>query len=288
MGSSTDRRPIGCSLVHLLQGSSMQRNHGGGFEKQVFDPPFHNYLVVTETRLDGERNRGSNWGWRTVSERIQSIYNVDSGGFQPGGLQRVTGGPISDALSCGTDNRMREIRRSDKSGSRTRRRHVAGRTAHVNVQTVEAQFAHHVRRLIEQLRVLSVQLRHDRTLGLMIVQRVQQKLWSAADVMHMGKLGEDHIRLPLPSHHESKARVRYSVHGRETDDRRRKPIPKRHGQDSVRYRLPALTSSYACRKALASRQAGMRSVGARSATNSTKRSIFTRKKSYGRSAGLDL
>ena len=54
-----------------------------------------------------------------VPARIQLIHDVDSGGFQPCGFQRAPGGPISDALPRSTDDRMREIRRSDESGSRS-------------------------------------------------------------------------------------------------------------------------------------------------------------------------
>src|SRR5690349_4686816 len=136
-----------------------------------------------------------------------------------------------------------------------------------------------MRRLIKELRILAVQLRDDRPLLFVIPQRIEQKLGPPTDVVDMRELGEDHIGFSLASRHEPKGGIRDSIHGRETDHGRRKAVPKRHRDDSRSGRPSELASLYAVRNVAASRTAPSKSSGARSATNSKRRSILRRKKS---------
>jgi hypothetical protein len=74
-------------------------------------------------------------------------------------------------------------------------------------------------RLIEKVRILPVELRHDRPFRLMIDEGIQQELRSPADVMHMRELREGDIRLPLQRHSMAKGRIGDPIHRRHADDR---------------------------------------------------------------------
>ena len=73
--------------------------------------------------------------------------------------------------------------------------------------------------LIEEVRLFSIELRDNRPLSFVIDERVQQELRSPADVMHVCKFREGHIRFPVHRHGMAKGSIGDPIHRRHPNDR---------------------------------------------------------------------
>ena len=60
-------------------------------------------------------------------------------------------------------------------------------------------------RLVEEIRVLSIELGDDRTFNVVIEERLQLDLRPTADIMHMGKFRKGDIRLTSAGNHRPEA-----------------------------------------------------------------------------------
>ncbi len=159
---------------------------------------------------------------------IEPTKSRHPGWFEPHLFERVPACPIIDSTPGCLHDRAGHSRRSDESGSRSGGRNILGRTAHIDIQAVEAQLAHHLGRLIEQERILAVDLRDDRPFDFAVDQGVQEILGPPADIADMGKLRERHIRSPLRRDDAPERGIRHAVHGRQSNDRPRKVRPEAH------------------------------------------------------------
>ena len=130
----------------------------------------------------------------------------------------------------GPDDLAGQHRIADQRRPAAARRDILGRAAHVDVHPVEAQFADHLRHLIKLVRIGAVDLRHDRPLDLGVLELLPGRLAAMVDFVHIDKLGDLHIGLPVPGHDVAEGRIGDPVHGREPDDRLRNVVPEAHGR----------------------------------------------------------
>src|SRR5438132_13681293 len=104
-------------------------------------------------------------------------------GTEADGLDPMAGRPIRDPSLHRADDLAGHRRVADQRRAAASRRDALGGAAHVDVHTVETQFAHDLRYLVEQIRLGAVDLGHDRPLDPGVPKLLPRRLSAVADLV---------------------------------------------------------------------------------------------------------
>src|SRR5947209_8930637 len=88
-----------------------------------------------------------------------------------------------------------------------------GRASHIDIETVEAEFADDMCCFIKVFRLAAEYLCHDRPFRGCVEKIAEDAVATTPESFDIGKLCQHHVGAPIETVHSAAWRVSYSVHG---------------------------------------------------------------------------
>src|SRR5947199_3397973 len=128
-------------------------------------------------------------------------------------FQRLTVSPVSYALLCGANNGFCGFGYTDQCRPAAMVSDCFGRASHIDIKTVEAEFADDMCRFIKVFRLAAEYLCHNGPFRGRVEKIAEDAVAAAPEAFGVGKLCQHNVGASIEAMHSAAWRVSDSVHG---------------------------------------------------------------------------